>query len=61
MQRSSRPLIRGELLPKGLFFRGDPALAFAFAQRPLQPHQYGTRRVPDTALSISEFRVGTHI
>ena len=61
MQRSSRPLIRGELLLEGLFFRGDTALAFAFAQSPLQPHQYGTRRVPDTTISIGEFSVGAHI
>ena len=61
MQRSSRTLMRGELLPEGLFFRGDPALAFAFAQSPLQPQQYGARRVPDTTVSNSEFSVGAHI
>ena len=57
----SRTLSRGELLPKGLFFPGDPALAFAFAQSPLQPHQYGARRVPDTTISIGEFSVGANI
>ena len=61
MLSGRRSLNRGELLPAGLFYTGDCALAFASAAAPLRRHRRGTHDVPDTTVSIGEFHGDDHI
>ena len=61
MLSRSRSLGRGEPQPKGLFDRGDCALAFASAAAPLRRHRRGIHDVPDTKVSIGEFHGYAHI
>ena len=61
MLSGRRSLNRGELLPAGLFYTGDCALAFASAAAPLRRHRRGNHDVPDTPVSISEFHGDAHI
>ena len=61
MLSGSRSLVRGELLPAGLFCTGDCALAFASAAAPLRRHRRSNHNVPDTTISIGEFHGNAHI